>query len=432
MKKFAFILMSLFLTSGFAAAQGSLDLTFEKTSATEANVNVNGNSMDAIGITATVTSNYNWKTLSANSQTFPGSSMLCPDKNTKEMTAGNEGVFTITLSNVPNNLIFNKVVLESAAINSSGAFQADNANAQLVNFTLKNGDETLAVVEDKAIKVNSLGGEKVEVVFPSANNIKATDGTITLTVILSTEGEVASGCFYGLTKVSLFEKTIELIDGEEYTATEDAEYSKITYKRTFGHNEWQALYVPFTMSYDDLKDEFYIARIIQIVQVDKHLHVSAEIIESGTLNANYPYLIKPYTAGEKTFKANSNILKKAAKRSISCGTVDITAKFTGTYSTVTDMYENDYFAMSNGSLKRASKSGVTLAPFRWYLSIESNDDSYTINEVRMKIGRSGETGIKSTEEVNISAPVYYDLSGRKVDNPTRGIYIVNGKKVLVK
>lgn len=431
MKKFAFILMSLFLTSGFAAAQETLDLTFEKTSATEAIVNVNGNSAEGTEITANVTANYNWKSLSANSETFPGASMLCPDKNTKEMTAGNEGVFTITLSNVPNNSIFNKVVLESAAINGGGAFQGDNANAQLVNFTLKKGEDILAVVEDKAIKVNSAGGEKVEVEF-SPIEIKAKDGTLTLTVILSTEGEVASGCFYGLTKVSLFEKTIELIDGEEYTATEDSEYSKITYKRTFAHTEWQALYVPFTMSYDDLKDEFYIARIIQIVQVDKHLHVSAELIESGTLNANYPYLIKPHTAGEKIFKANSNILKKATKKTVSCGTVDITAKFIGTYSTVTDMYENNYFAMSNGSLKRASKSGVTLAPFRWYLSIESNDDSYTINEIRMKIGRSGETGIESTEEVNISAPVYYDLSGRKVDNPTRGIYIVNGKKVLVK
>lgn len=31
-----------------------------------------------------------------------------------------------------------------------------------------------------------------------------------------------------------------------------------------------------------------------------------------------------------------------------------------------------------------------------------------------------------------TAPVYYDLSGRRVENPTKGIYIVNGKKVVVK
>ena len=28
--------------------------------------------------------------------------------------------------------------------------------------------------------------------------------------------------------------------------------------------------------------------------------------------------------------------------------------------------------------------------------------------------------------------VYYDLSGRAVENPANGIYIVNGKKILVK
>lgn len=431
MRKFAFILVSLFLISGFAAAQETLDLTFEKTSATEAIVNVNGNSAEGTEITANVTANYNWKSLSANSETFPGASMLCPDKNTKEMTAGNEGVFTITLSNVPNNLIFNKVVLESAAINGGGAFQGDNANAQLVNFTLKKGEDILAVVEDKAIKVNSAGGEKVEVEF-SPIEIKAKDGTLTLTVILSTEGEVASGCFYGLTKVSLFEKTIELIDGEEYTATEDAEYSKITYKRTFNHTEWQALYVPFTMDYNELKNDYYIARIVQIIQNDDHMHVSAELLESGTISASRPYLIKPKTAGTKIFKANSNLLKKAEKKAGASSTMDYTATFVGTYTTVTDMYEKNYFALSNGNLMRASHSGVTLSPFRWYLSIETNDDIFTINEIKMKIGRQGTTNIDITEEVNLSTPVYYDLSGRKVENPTRGIYIVNGKKVLVK
>ena len=28
--------------------------------------------------------------------------------------------------------------------------------------------------------------------------------------------------------------------------------------------------------------------------------------------------------------------------------------------------------------------------------------------------------------------IYYDLNGRPVENPTNGIYIKNGKKILVK
>ena len=45
---------------------------------------------------------------------------------------------------------------------------------------------------------------------------------------------------------------------------------------------------------------------------------------------------------------------------------------------------------------------------------------------------SGTTAIESVETESAAPAVYYDLSGRRVQNPAKGIYIVNGKKVLVK
>lgn len=48
------------------------------------------------------------------------------------------------------------------------------------------------------------------------------------------------------------------------------------------------------------------------------------------------------------------------------------------------------------------------------------------------------TNIVELEDTNIDKVVspnnslYFDLNGRSVENPTRGIYIVNGKKILVK
>lgn len=39
--------------------------------------------------------------------------------------------------------------------------------------------------------------------------------------------------------------------------------------------------------------------------------------------------------------------------------------------------------------------------------------------------------LPNKEDVNVES-VYYDLFGRRVDNPQRGIYIKDGKKVFVK
>ena len=45
------------------------------------------------------------------------------------------------------------------------------------------------------------------------------------------------------------------------------------------------------------------------------------------------------------------------------------------------------------------------------------------------------TGIDATLNDNgqmINDNVIYDLSGRRVENPTKGLYIINGKKVVIK
>lgn len=45
---------------------------------------------------------------------------------------------------------------------------------------------------------------------------------------------------------------------------------------------------------------------------------------------------------------------------------------------------------------------------------------------------TGVTGIENVKGENGNVKTIYDLQGRKVENPTKGIYIINGKKVLVK
>lgn len=47
-------------------------------------------------------------------------------------------------------------------------------------------------------------------------------------------------------------------------------------------------------------------------------------------------------------------------------------------------------------------------------------------------GGDGTTGINATLRDNVNDNAIFDLSGRRVVNPTKGIYIVNGRKVVIK
>jgi len=42
------------------------------------------------------------------------------------------------------------------------------------------------------------------------------------------------------------------------------------------------------------------------------------------------------------------------------------------------------------------------------------------------------TGIKTVRNNSLENAVYYNLQGHRVLNPTKGLYILNGKKVVIK
>ena len=73
--------------------------------------------------------------------------------------------------------------------------------------------------------------------------------------------------------------------------------------------------------------------------------------------------------------------------------------------------------------------GATLAAHKAFLAVPKTGGAPQF------IGFGGTTGIDATLNDNgqmINDNVIYDLSGRRVMNPTKGLYIINGKKVVVK
>ena len=72
-------------------------------------------------------------------------------------------------------------------------------------------------------------------------------------------------------------------------------------------------------------------------------------------------------------------------------------------------------------------SGCTLAANESYLQLTG-----TMQIVRICLADDDTTGIENSELNPQGSALIYDLLGRRVKNPTKGIYIVNGKKVIVK
>lgn len=92
-------------------------------------------------------------------------------------------------------------------------------------------------------------------------------------------------------------------------------------------------------------------------------------------------------------------------------------------TTVSDTYYYVY-SSENHELNRVTKM-LTVKPFRAYLTSSS-----AINKVKVRT-RGGNETVIGTREIDSMPSVYYDLSGRQVVQPTKGIYIVNGKKIVL-
>ena len=307
MRKFLLSMALVFCTAG-AMAQGTIELTFNKTDATNATVEVASDAIDVAGITATVTSNYNWKTLTANNTTFPTASMLCPDKNTTDMTSGNEAVFTITLNNVPANYSFKNTTFTSAALTGGGAFQ-EHTETRHVDFTLKKGEEILGTKTDESIMVTSHNGTAVNIEFEMNTAYKAEDGTLTLTLTLA-KGTNNNGCFYGLTKIT-FETitTLYHLSDKNLTASDLMSKTEPTYiamKNLSRRNpDWYA----GTSSSALITD----ANIFVWEPTDDGFrlkNLEGQYIQSGNENVNISFgtvdnaavftVVKPYVGGSET------------------------------------------------------------------------------------------------------------------------------------
>ena len=180
-----------------------------------------------------------------------------------------------------------------------------------------------------------------------------------------------------------------LLDDEFFTNDSKLDYCKISYIRIFNNTQWQALYIPFSLDYDDWKDDFEVAYIYGVRQFDKNNDgtideaiIDVAKIKSGSIKPNTPYLIRAKTTGKKIISTNNRILYKAEENSECHNTATTKYIFTGTYKNIpaSVLIDNKCYAMGGGAI--IMTDGLNgLKPYRWYMRVETKGSVYNVNNI---------------------------------------------------
>ena len=218
------------------------------------------------------------------------------------------------------------------------------------------------------------------------------------------------------------------------------------------------MYVPFEIPVADIADKYDVAYINDVRlydsdndgEIDENgMEVEVVYVKSGTLHANTPYLIRV----KKTLSAEAKEEARAMNLALStklclaeekvydCSSLYKTFTFGGFYNNKTAVEDVEdlqgAYAISSDGIWHPMSDGTSLKPFRIYMKIENRDGTPfqpDASEAGIRIRVAGEdnaTGIAETEGDNGKAEIY-DIAGRRVQNPAKGIYVVNGKKTVIK
>ena len=340
-----------------------------------------------------------------------------------------ECVVTVSNQFVPaNNITLNK---QNLKMNAGTSFQLkatiSPANATYKSATWESSDETVATVDADGW----------------VHAIKAGNATITAQ---STDGYVSTTCDI----VVSLDTYVIADNGGNYTNDVEVHVNTLTYNRTFGTTNYQALYVPFSMSYDDWKNDFYVYKIVNFHTYDKdgdgtneYKELEIEMIKSGTLRPNHPYVIKAKTTGAKSIIVRDATLYANDENSIECSSIEEAYKFTGTYSSINGLLDKGACVIAQGAVNSVLNNITTLSPYRWYVQITDREGQIIQTTTNAKIVVIGEfedetTGVDEvTSASNDNAETIYSTNSVKVKELQKGINIVkmaNGstKKIIVR
>lgn len=216
-------------------------------------------------------------------------------------------------------------------------------------------------------------------------------------------------------------KVVTIDEAVDYVAESAA--AKVILNRTIKANTWNTIVLPFQLTNSELKaafgDDVQIAEFSDGGESANAVTINFNTMATPAITPNKPVLLKTSTAGTSyTFEG----------RTIAAGDAKVAGTyvdFVGTYAASTTIAEGNYFISANNLYK--SNGGTTVKGTRAYIDAKN----VASGEVKLFIGGI-ETAISEINGEAAENGAIYNLAGQRVSKAQKGVFIVNGKKVIVK
>ena len=246
----------------------------------------------------------------------------------------------------------------------------------------------------------------------SAATFSVPDGYV-ITKIVTTGGNFASASagdlsndvwtgFAQSVKLSIYVSTVNF---KTITVT----YMAATYTRPVTADKWGTLCLPYDATVTG-------ATLYTFEGVDDiDAPTVAYFEEAASVEAGKPYFFKA-TGETLTATYTSGVAQEAGSAKGAVGTLEDM-----------DVAEGKYL-LSNNELVKCG-TGCTLAANRVYVDMSEASVYSGGGAVKMGVDLTDGISVVDAQSANATA---FDLSGRRVVKPTKGLYIVNGKKVVIK
>lgn len=143
--------------------------------------------------------------------------------------------------------------------------------------------------------------------------------------------------------------------------------------------------------------------------------------------ANTPYLYKLRNDNSDTYITGTDVFIETCDATYTLDEWSITGSFFNEIIDCSSSAEKKYFIYNSDTHKLHKVTNTLIKkPFRAYLTTPS-----PIELVKIRTNGQHETSLDILNSEVCTENNYYDLTGRKVTNPQNGIFINNGKKIII-